>query len=54
MVASRDINKGEVVLQESPILVIPPGDEGMAAPLLLALPENALEAILLHHNALPH
>lgn len=53
IIASRDINKGEIVLRESPILVMPPGDEGMAAPLLLALPENALEAILLH-NALPH
>ena len=54
MIASRDINKDEIVLRESPILVMPPGDEGMAAPLLLALPENALEAILLLHNALPH
>ncbi|KAI4957422.1 hypothetical protein J4E86_004560 [Alternaria arbusti] len=51
VVATRDIKAGETVLQESPVLIVP---HGQFSPLiLLLLPKQALEAILLLHNAQP-
>ncbi|KAI4701359.1 hypothetical protein J4E81_003099 [Alternaria sp. BMP 2799] len=51
VVATREIKAGEIVLQESPVLVMPYGE--FMPPLLLLLPKGALEAILLLHNAQP-
>ena len=51
VVASRDITAGEVVLQDTPVLVLPP--ECTSNLLFLTLPQKALEAILLLHNAKP-
>ena len=52
VVATRDIKAGEIVLQESPVLIMPHPD---FVPLIfLLLPKEALEAILLLHNARPN
>ncbi|KAG9188470.1 hypothetical protein G6011_02393 [Alternaria panax] len=51
VVAARDIKAGKVILQESPVLVMPYGE--FMPPLLLLLPREASEAILLLHNAQP-
>ncbi|KAE9376480.1 hypothetical protein N431DRAFT_529532 [Stipitochalara longipes BDJ] len=51
MIASRDIKADEIILQESPVLILPPGDANTI--LFLTLPQKALEAILLLHNAKP-
>ena len=52
MVASRDIKAGQIILEESPVLLLPPGTIDII--LLLTLPRKALEAILLLHNAKPN
>jgi hypothetical protein len=45
MVATRVRSAGDTILQEMPMLVMPPGDTGMPAP---------LQSILFLHNALPN
>jgi hypothetical protein len=51
VIASRDIKANEVILQDSPVIVLPPGDCNIAT--FLALPQKALEALLLLHNTKP-
>ncbi|KAN0116925.1 hypothetical protein V8E51_002902 [Hyaloscypha variabilis] len=50
MVASRDIKAGEIILQESPLLLLPPRP-AMTVLFFLTLPQQALEAFLLLDNA---
>jgi hypothetical protein len=49
IVASRGIKAGEIILQESPVLVLPPSDASTIT--FLTLPQKALETIMLLHNA---
>jgi hypothetical protein len=51
MVASRDIKPSETILEEFPLLLLPP--VSTATKLFLTLPQRALEAFLLLHNAKP-
>jgi hypothetical protein len=51
IVASRNIKTGEIILQESPVLILPPGDANTIT--FLTLPQKALEALMLLHNANP-
>jgi len=51
IIANRDIEAGEVILKEAPVLLLPPPPA--VSLLLLTLPQKALEAILLLHNAHP-
>ncbi|KAL2072691.1 hypothetical protein VTL71DRAFT_12034 [Oculimacula yallundae] len=48
IIASRDITAGEVIMQESPVLMFPLTDIRFF--LLLTLPQKALEAIFFLHN----
>lgn len=52
MVASRNINAGETVLEDTPVLILP--HETTNAILFMTLPQKALEAILLLHNEKPN
>ncbi|TVY76033.1 hypothetical protein LSUE1_G007789 [Lachnellula suecica] len=51
IIASRDIKAGETILEEAPVLVLPP--ESVAILIFLTLPREALEAILLLYNEHP-
>lgn len=51
LIASRDIKVGETILQDTPVLVLPPSPANMM--IFLTLPRKALEAILLLHNQKP-
>lgn len=51
VIASRDIKAGEVILSDTPVLVLP--HETTNIILFLTLPRKALEAILLLHNHKP-
>ncbi|EDU50976.1 set domain-containing protein [Pyrenophora tritici-repentis] len=51
MVASRDIAAGEVILRETPLVVLPYPKS--MAPLLLLLPKQTLKTILLLHSTMP-
>jgi hypothetical protein len=51
-VASQaDVSAGSIALQDSPVLVLPPGDANL--PIFLNLPKKALEVLLLLRNAKP-
>ncbi|KAH9883471.1 hypothetical protein F4778DRAFT_766636 [Xylariomycetidae sp. FL2044] len=51
IIASQDIKAGEVILEESPLVLAPKGTANML--LFLLLPQKAVEAALLLHNAFP-
>ncbi|EMR71853.1 putative set domain-containing protein [Eutypa lata UCREL1] len=51
IIASRDIAAGEVVLRETPVLVAPIDSSNFL--LFLLLPQKAIEAVPLLHNAHP-
>ena len=51
MQASRAIKASEIILQDSPMLILPP--ESSKALIFLTLPQKALESNLLLHSAKP-
>ncbi|CAJ2507372.1 Uu.00g085580.m01.CDS01 [Anthostomella pinea] len=52
LIASRIINAGEVILEDSPVLLLP--FKAASDLIFLLLPRKALEALLLLHNAHPN
>lgn len=52
MLATRDIEAGETILQDTPVLLLPYGSANVL--IFLTLPKLALEAILLLHNNRPN